>query len=588
MLTMDRTSRPKFKTLFKTLLASILLLASVATTQAALFAVGPNQVPSPPGNGFPLWYQDLGANILDLCLPRNAVQLNAGICLITNPTLDPLAGINLPIVFPTNYPDEAFYWNASAIFDLLPGPNHRASLILALEAAFGGGVPLAADQITFGRIRVIIDAPVSGNYTVTHPYGTKTFPNVVAGKRAVTFTDDVGIAPGIFTGALATGIGPFLKASATPGGPALPPVTVPGDASGDLFLADPGIETPVTGSPFNTNFFQVCTDAAGGLDGAGTACKTHNTFSLMGKVHTAAPVGSPLAINSATYARSATGAQVDVTATSTPGPGAAAPVLSMGDAAGTGLMPSKLMIGPNALGQFFGQSIPPNPAAIPASVIVTNSADIPPSSTTKPVVDAVTILQASFNPATRNLTIFATSSDKGVGILAPPPTLVALSLPGSATGADVLLPANIPADPAEQTLVFPMPVGAVPPLTVTVTSAKGGKDTAVVTALPGGVFAPGGPVAVNDLVRVRVGSIAPSIAINVLKNDRGARATTVQIVSQPRKGTLAVNPTNGVITYTFTGPKVLGNDTFTYTVRNAVAPAGLKSNTATVTVNVIP
>lgn len=581
MVTSHRTTRPKTK--FGLFLAMALLLVFASSAQAVLFRVGPTQAPSPPGGGFPLWYQDTNGTAMDLCIPRNDAQLNSGICLILPPP-DP-EGINLPIVFPGNYPGEAFYWNATGVMDL-PGNNNQATMVLALEAAFAAEVPIAGDQVVFGRVRTIIDAPVDGTYTVTHPYGVETFANVVAGPRAITATSDIGIgAPGDFTGALRSGVGPFLKAAAAPGGAALLPVTVPGDPTGDRFLADPGTLTPITGSPLNTNFFEVCVDAPGGLDGAGTACQRLNQFALMGKVHTD-PIPSPFVVNSATYSRDALGAQVDVTATASAGPGALPPRLFFGDAATTNLIPSTLMNGPTALGQFFGQAIPANPATLPASIIVTNSADVPPASITQALVDVVTVTQAAYNPATGALTITAATSDE-----VTPPQMIAIGLPGA--GANVDVPLVPTANPAVHRLVFNLPaVGGlrVPPPSVTVTSAKGGRGTATVTTVAAapGTFPAGGPIAVNDRISVPVGDTRARVSIPVFRNDtNGPVPSTIRIVTRPTKGTIRFAQPGRVI-YTFTGAKAVGTDTFSYTVSNAAGAAGIRSNVATVTVRIVP
>ena len=53
--------------------------------------------------------------------------------------------------------------------DLAAGDN--AVLVLAVEGAFATGAVVPGDQVTFGRYRITIDAPVAGNYTVTTPDG---------------------------------------------------------------------------------------------------------------------------------------------------------------------------------------------------------------------------------------------------------------------------------------------------------------------------------------------------------------------------------------------------------------------------------
>jgi hypothetical protein len=458
-------------------------------------------------------------------------------------------------------------------------------LVLALEAAYNSGEePLADDQISFGRIRIRIDAPVAGTYTVTHPYGVKIYPNKQAGTKAINDTVDIGVAVGNFEGALTSSIGPFLQAADSPGGTPKDYITV----GGDTFLADPGIPEFVTGSPFGTNFFQICVDNPGGLDGQGDnqdACQTYSQFSLLGKVHTES-IPSPLAVERATYSRNDNGAHVEVYATAKPGPLAKVPRLFFGDAGGTDLMPSTLMKGPLGPGGdlYYGQSIPVSANILPASVIVTNAADDPPSSIIRSLVDEVKIVNSFYNPSNGDLTIVATSSDK-----TSPPQLFAIGLPGSATGSDQLVLSDPGAanDPARKKLVYKiLPPGnlRMPHLAINVVSSAGGQDTeAVSTFRTGGVFEAGGPVAIDDNVSVAAGANT-AIPIAVLANDAGFDPSTVRIVSGAQNGTLAVNRTTGVVTYTFTDNTLVGEDSFTYVVRTAPVPGGMRSNLATVTV----
>ncbi len=94
---------------------AIALAAASLSAHADLARVGPTNLPSPAGHGFPIWYQDLNGMVLDLCLPDasdpGALQQNA--CLLVGPGLpDP------PYSFPTNFPDEAFYFNATSVMDM--------------------------------------------------------------------------------------------------------------------------------------------------------------------------------------------------------------------------------------------------------------------------------------------------------------------------------------------------------------------------------------------------------------------------------------------------------------------------------------
>ena len=176
-------------------------------------------------------------------------------CLLTG------IGINPPYVFPGNFPDESFYLRAVADPLDTSGANNppgtkRAIIVLALEAAFATGSPAVGQQIVFTRIRVTAGVPENGDYTVTHPYGVEVFNNVTAasqGSRDIVFSEDVGVAPGDFTGALASRVGPFLSAADANGNPLLP-VTI----NGAQFLSDGVTPVPVTGSPFNTNYVLIC------------------------------------------------------------------------------------------------------------------------------------------------------------------------------------------------------------------------------------------------------------------------------------------------------------------------------------------
>jgi hypothetical protein len=567
------------------ILVLILGLLMATSAQALLFRVGPTNLPSPPQNGFPAWYQDNAGLALDNCVP-NAAELAAGLCLITADLLpNPAAAIS----FPDNYPDEAFFWNATNVMTL---PGGRATLVLALEAAFGTGNVVPGAQITFGRVRIVVDIPApGGDYTVTHPFGQEVFSNVTAGRRAIFFTSDIGIgAPGDFTGALQSGVGPFLVAADAPGGAPLPLVTLLGSANS--FLADPAIPVNVTGSPFGTNYFQICGPGLPTTPGLPPSCVRENLFTLMGKVHIGA-IGSPLTVDRATYARDIApiSAHVDVFATAKSGPGAPVPALSMGDVAGAG-MPSVTMHGPLApFGLYYGQSVPIDPTAIPAEVIVTNTADVPPSSLTRKVVDVVTITGATYDPNSGLLTITATSSDKGAPPLIAPPSLTAVGLPGSATGADALVTTGNLNDPAEKRLLnfsVGLPATAVPPATVTVQSSAGGVHSEAVkpiTDVPPSQFAAGLSVAVDDFVSVPAGTTP--ILFNILTNDRtnlGAAITagTFTIIANPTHGSIAITAA-GAVTYTPTSPAFVGDDTFTYRV-TPTAPAAPASNVALVTV----
>ncbi len=546
------------------LAASLLALASTAS--ADLARVGPNDVPAPPGNGFPKWYQDLTGLVLDLCMPNasDAGALQQTACLLGPP--------NPPYVFPSNFPDEAFYFRAvSAPLVTDAATGKRAVLVLALEAAFANGAPAAGDQMVFTRIRVTAGVPRPGTYRVIHPYGTETFEvtTVGAGNRDIVFTEDVGIAPGAFTQALSSRVGPFLTRDVVE--PAARFVTI----NGAQFLSDGVTEELVTGSPFGTNYFEIC----GPFNAPDIeSCLRADRFTLTGRVHdsVAQPIGSPLAIERATYARDAANStRVNVVASVVAG---TTPLLS----AGAPGLPPVLLRGPDVLGRYYGQALMPIATPLPSLLTVINSSDTPPSTTTRHIVDEVRILSATYDPSSQELVVVATSSDKGSGDESAP----ILALEGF-PGATVVRPSPATnTDPAsaeftvQNVLVAPTDVGVV--------SSAGGQDrrlTAVpeVPAFPAGV-----PLALDDAASTTA-SGAPVI-IAVLNNDvsgsaprfnPGAVSLVAPELTPSTFGQLLANSDG---TVTFTPNATTGTGTFRYTVANSAG----RSNPATVTITVTP
>src|SRR5262245_25548342 len=250
--------------------ASAAVLFSLGTASAQLTAVGAVV----PAHGFPSSYTDGGNTTLGPCLNNN------GFCLLDNAVqlLDP----NLP--FPDNFggtfPEEFFYWAGEATMPT--NNNGQALLIMALEGAFANEVPLQGDQVVFGRIRLRIDnLQVGSTYRCITPYGTFNLPATVAGKRGINFTQDIGIdTPGVFTTALNSGIGPFLRWNSD-----LPII----DVDGNQYLGDPNIEHTVTGSPTGTNFFRI---EGPNVGGPGINAVQTNLFAIMGMITSPAPVAN--------------------------------------------------------------------------------------------------------------------------------------------------------------------------------------------------------------------------------------------------------------------------------------------------------
>lgn len=550
-----------------TAILSMVALASAA--QADLSRVGPVPVAAvqPQGVGFPAWYQDLNGLALDICLPNlsDAGGLQQGACLLTG------VGVEPPYSFPGTYPDEIFYYRAvSEVLNTGPTGSNKAILVLALEGAFASGGPQAGQQVVFTRIRVTAGLPHAGTWTVTHPYGIETFVvDAPTGARDIFFSEDVGIQPGAFTDALSSRVGPFLQASVSAGGAPKAPVSI----NGALFLSDGLGFEQLTGSPFGTNFFELCGPYDGPL--VADSCRSTPFFTLTGRVHNGA-IASPLQVDRATYSRNGLAAQVDVSANAKAGILQAAPVLTVASAT----VSPVVMNGPTSIGEWYAQGIPVPADAIPSVLTVINSADVPPTSVTAHVTDMVTVKSANY--ASGTLTVIATSSDKGDAVVSPP-TLILDGIAGAVASLS-----GGTTDVAETT--FTVTGMAVPPPFVRVSSTVGGQGQATVVMGISAAFAPGVPLAVDDSAVATAGS--GPILIPVLSNDvqsslplfTGATPGTVSpvtIVAQPNTGTASTN-LDGTVNYTPSA--VAGIATLQYTVRNELG----QSNVATVTVDVGP
>ena len=377
-----------------------------------LVAVGPTD----PDNGFPLWYEDTDGTRLELGLDPNDPNL---------PALElPTPGAD--VVFPTNFPDEAFYFAAEAEM-LVGGPAGpaRARLILALEAAFGGsGAVVDGQQMVFGRIRLRIDDVEPGaTYTATGPYGP--ISGEADDRGRVFETEDIG-APGDFTSPFASRIGPFLRWQNTPpagylGDGVSERTVVLGTAGPQVFflLEGPNVGTgPAGGDP---------TDP-GNPNKARTAL-----FTVQGKEATR--IGA--VVERAVYTPDTGTVDIDVFATSVPG---AALVVSGDGVPATALRAD----GRRQVARVTATTAPP-------TVTVINTGDARPFPVTVPLTDVVTITDASYDLGTAQLTVAATSSDgraltvDGFGAPgtfatdAPPPTVTVTSdLGGTATAAVLL------------------------------------------------------------------------------------------------------------------------------------------------------
>ena len=433
--------RPSFRwasRLIIVLAATCGLGAGEAFAQAqGLAAVGPDD----PGNGFPQFYQDKAGQALEPCLD----VLTSDPCGI----LAALPNFLLPVVFPTNFPSEWFYWMTAGRIQPVGGNRtFRADLTLSLEGAFGSptGALVPGDQITFARFRFRVTGGLvpGATYTLTYPFGVKTF--VASATGTINFTEDQGcglVPPACnFASVLTTtNAGPFLTWDAT----------APAPPAG--YIGTPAVNHTITGSPFGTNFMRIVGPNVGG---SGVNTVQTNVFAVTGKVFNGV-LATPLTIDRTSFARTAAGSEVDLFVHS----GGNATITA--SAAG---VPTTTLSGDPIAGRFDAAVNLAPGAPLPAFIRYTaTSPGSDPTVRDSPLVDEVTITAATYSQSSHLLTVNAVSSDQ-LGA----PTLTASGNPLEPLGT---LMGGV--------LVKPLPA---PPFQVTVTSSAGGTRTLAVDLTP--------------------------------------------------------------------------------------------------------
>lgn len=537
-----------------------LALSLTGSAYAQLAAVDPGPYTFATGK-FPMWYQDENQLSMELCQSRAASSRVAAttppayMCiLLAEPGIFDDAQ---PMIFPDNWPPEAFWFLAeTTIADNAAGYGVDA-YVAGIEAAFASENPVDGDQQSFARIRIRVNVPLAGTYTITHPYGVETVNVTAPGRRAINITRDIGIgAPGNFSGAVGGAIGPFLRSV---NGPYTE--VNPDTGATETFVGDPNLNEAVTGSPFNTNFLRI-TGPAGTIQS--------NVFSLSGKVLDNRQQ-TQVEIDRATYRRTAAGVRAEVfakadsssslcfreTITLLPGPPATPCQTSL--------------LGDNN-GLFFGQRL--GSGAVPAVIVVTATN---PTGTTRPtavsakLTDVVKVQTARYSWDNHSLLIEATSTDEVVI-----PDMVAQGY-GRLSKSGTLQRITV-ADLTQ------------PPASVTVKSAAGGSDTEAVVVV--GTAPDTGenqaPISNADSGST---SFGVPITLSVLTNDSdpdGDNPLGIIALTQPAagQGTVALNGTTSVV---YTPPAVVNaplTTTFTYKAQDAKGLASV--NPATVTITVAP
>ncbi|WP_454565068.1 Ig-like domain-containing protein [Pseudomonas sp. AIG] len=539
-----------------------LALSLTGSAYAQLAAVDPGPYTFATGK-FPMWYQDNNLLSMELCQSRAA---SSRVAVSTPPaymcTLLPEPGVfddTLPMVFPDNWPPEAFWFLAETNI-----PNNGAgygmdAYVAGIEAAFSSDNPVDGDQIAFARIRIRVNVPVAGTYTITHPYGVETVNVTTPGRRAINITKDIGIgAPGNFSGALTGAIGPFLRSVNGPYTEVNP------DSGGvETFVGDPNLTEAVTGSPFDTNFVRIV-----GPSAAGTI--QTSLFTVAGKVLDNRQQ-TAVELNRATYRRTSTGGRAEVFAKAD-----SSSTLCFRETVallpGPPPTPCQTSLAGDNTGLFFGQRL--GTGAVPPVVVVTATN---PAGTTRPtsvsakLTDVVKVQTARYNWANKTLLIEATSTDE-VAI----PDMVAQGY-GRLSKTGTLQRITV-ADLTQ------------PPATVTVKSAAGGSDTepVVVVGTAPDTGENQAPISNADTGST---SFGVPITLSLLTNDSdpdGNNPLSITALTQPAagQGTVALSGTAAVV---YTPPAVVNTPlttTFTYKAQDAKGLAS--ANPATVTITVAP
>ena len=413
--------------------ANAVVLDDVANRQGSLVSFGPLM-----DNGFPTSYKDSHAVRLEACIDASDPLCAAA----AGPTYNP----DLPLNFPSNFPDEFFYQLASTVVS--PNPANASEKLLVetnLEGAFAVGDPAPGDQMVFARVRIKdVDVPAGTTWRITHPYGVD---ELTADARGIVSTQDVGLVPGDFSGALAGRVGPFLKWD---------PDVLP--LAPDGHTGDPGVLHKVVGSPYGTNFIKV--EQKNG-DGSYTQIGFwDDQFSLQGRY----AVNSGVDVNAAYFTGNDSGGFLDVYASSDAGQAIS---VSANATLGTPTTAMRELDGRYYARIAVNQKIPAG-----TQIEVVNTGDKPVAKKLFTISDQVNITAAQYNADTGDLTVQATSSDTESG--ADTPVLTA------SLGFDA--PVTLPLVGGQATFTGLM---ALPPV-VKVTSSAGGSDTSTLTTTGAG------------------------------------------------------------------------------------------------------
>lgn len=242
--------------------------------------------------GFPVWYRDNNNLPVLQCLASIPSPTGlGGMCsttMVANPNQAPSFDPTQPVIFNSNWPSEAFYFQAENDQNFAILSSKKTRIVLALLSSFVNVNPAQGDQIVFSRVRITLKGVPLGNYTITHPYGVETMTVTIDPKSEV-LTRDIPIVPtpGVFTDALAGVVGPFLKWTPDPNYAGIgtnPDGTI--TVGGETFLGDPNVPHTITGSPLNQNYIRINGPAGSNIGGAGIDSIQTTLFLLESRINT--------------------------------------------------------------------------------------------------------------------------------------------------------------------------------------------------------------------------------------------------------------------------------------------------------------
>jgi hypothetical protein len=406
--------------------------------------INPLSSTNPNYNGFAQYVQDSEGLALELCLDSIDGQGTPPNCFFDPP--DPTNPFSAQIGFGP----EAFWWAADASIDTASGLS--ALVVQAAEAAFLAEDPIDGEQFPFTRLRIRVDVPFTGVYTVITPYGREVFvvEELDSGQEIRESFDTEFMVNTQNQGR----VGPWLRWDGTS----------PAPPAG--FVGDGVTPHTVTGSPCGTNFFRVEAVALDGVtplaidpadqdgDGSTSGVQT-DEFIVIGKILTGGGgIETPLTVDRTTYSRTSDG-RVNVFAT--------APTTATVTFKGGGNLPAgAITLAGDGQGRYLASVSLLDASTLPPVVTVTaNNLTNKKNSIISALTDVVTITLAEYDVAAQTLTIEAVSSDQ----LAPLPTLTANGF-GSLTAGSLT--------------VSPLTVA---PARVTVISGAGGSHTVPVAVI---------------------------------------------------------------------------------------------------------